>query len=359
LLLVGDRAGRLAAKEHLMSADRATVARARRAAHRFLEAITSLAQAIDTQGSTWLISELLKWALVYEREDPKGTDAIRAVSPYLIRRRSSIVTAGEDQEEACASALLVLVAEDVRIDLMVLGVYEPLLRCVEVIPRNCLAKDFWGTLDAIDDEVCRLLGAEVPPPLIRTEGCAAPPESNPELTAALPRLAEPVLHLASVLQLPPREEEDRFKCQLDRLVDWLGYLRHVKRQRFTAELKLEYAGLDVSQGDGKSSPSAQPVEGSIYHVNGSERIWMRGGPRRLTPTLRRLLSHILANPGMHEEELLRLMGWETSSHLHRQLAELRKRLKSELRETGWTFDLRSEERHLCWKWRNATPTDRP
>jgi hypothetical protein len=90
-----------------------------------------------------------------------------------------------------------------------------------------------------------------------------------------------------------------------------------------------------------------PADGTLE----GNRIWLKGERYRLTEGLRDLLSYLLANPGVAEEDVIRHFGMSGASHLHKRLKDLRNALAQALRERNWELRIRADETCLYCKWR--------
>jgi hypothetical protein len=134
--------------------------------------------------------------------------------------------------------------------------------------------------------------------------------------------------------LEPRVPLDRAGC-LAELRDVLAYLRCV--------LQPGRPGQDLPPG------VPEKVDGTIE----DKRIWLKGKRYRLTPGLRDLLRFLLANPGIAEEDVIRQFGMSESSHLHKRLNDLRKKLGVEMKKSGWRLQIKAEETHIYWDWRES------
>jgi hypothetical protein len=95
---------------------------------------------------------------------------------------------------------------------------------------------------------------------------------------------------------------------------------------------------------------APPADGTLKNA----RIWLKGKPYRLTQGLRDLLSYLLANPNVSEEQVIKDFGMSSSSHLHKRLKDLRDKLAVELKRSGWRLHIKTEETLISCKWEVAT-----
>src|SRR5262249_2177782 len=75
-------------------------------------------------------------------------------------------------------------------------------------------------------------------------------------------------------------------------------------------------------------------------------IGLNGKPRRLTPGLRELLAYLLAHNGASEADVIHQFGFNTSSHLHKRLADLRSALTEELNKDDRKLHIKTVETRI-------------
>jgi hypothetical protein len=102
-------------------------------------------------------------------------------------------------------------------------------------------------------------------------------------------------------------------------------------------------------GAADDRPEEPPVDCTVKNA----RIWLKGKPYRLTQGLRALLSYLLGNPGVSEEQVIREFGLSNASHLHKRLKDLRNKLAVELKKSGWRLSIKTAETCISCKWEEA------
>jgi hypothetical protein len=75
-------------------------------------------------------------------------------------------------------------------------------------------------------------------------------------------------------------------------------------------------------------------------------IWIKGKTLRLTTDLRILLSYLLKHPGAAEDDVIHHCGYSGPSHLHKRLADLRRKLKVEQKEIGIQVTIKTKKTRL-------------
>jgi hypothetical protein len=89
----------------------------------------------------------------------------------------------------------------------------------------------------------------------------------------------------------------------------------------------------------RPSPEGPPADGTIE----KGLIWVKGKTLRLTHGLRELLSYLLKHPGAAEDDVRHHCGYSETSHLHKRLNDLRKKLKVEQKKVGIRVTIKSVE----------------
>jgi hypothetical protein len=106
---------------------------------------------------------------------------------------------------------------------------------------------------------------------------------------------------------------------------------------------------EVPAPPASSLPAPAAADGTVK----DSRIWLKGKPYCFTPGLRDLLSYLLANANVSEEQVIKDFGMSGSSHLHKRLRDLRNKLAEELKKSGWRLHIKTEETLISCKWEEA------
>jgi hypothetical protein len=139
------------------------------------------------------------------------------------------------------------------------------------------------------------------------------------------------------------------------LTTWRVRLRgifHLSRLAIQRAIALGAPGASKAgpgAGGGQEPETPALADGTIK----DSRIWLKGKAYRLTQGLRILLSYLLANHGVSEDAVIAHCAFSSSSHLHKRLKDLRDQLDQELKRSGWRLQIKTNDTHVYWQWREA------
>jgi hypothetical protein len=148
------------------------------------------------------------------------------------------------------------------------------------------------------------------------------------------------------------------------VVPWFDSGQIIGALRREAVQAAQTGGFSVAINNSTPSPAPANEAMTVVHPAGSarqqetppdgairdSRIWLKGKPYRLATQLRSLLNYLLANPGAPQDAVIRHFAYSDSSHLHKRLKDLRDKLASELKKSGWRLQIKTEEGLISCKW---------
>jgi hypothetical protein len=146
----------------------------------------------------------------------------------------------------------------------------------------------------------------------------------------------------SLILLPPRNTQS----EVSQLVAFATVVVQLLRSLAEEQERTDAANL-AAEADGECQQrTPQLAEGTIMN----SRIWLRGQFYRLTLGLRGLLSYLLLNPGVSEEQVIKHCAMSDPSHLHKRLKDLRDKLAVELKKCGWRLKIKTKDTHIHCQW---------
>jgi hypothetical protein len=105
---------------------------------------------------------------------------------------------------------------------------------------------------------------------------------------------------------------------------------------------------------GRATPPALRAPAEQAKADGTidgNYVWLNGWKRHLPEGLRVLLSFLLLNNGSSEEAAIRHCGFSGSSHLHKRLKDLRRRLHQLLGGSSNHLQIKTKHNHIYCEWK--------